>query len=257
MATLKNVQTTFADLMLDHPDALNAPPQILIEALAAGDIPLNTRLAVYRNNIIGSLTDVIIASFPMLEKLVGINFLTGMARTFILKNPPTQGCLNTYGAGFDDFIRTFPPAQSLAYLPDVAAFEIAQNRAYYAPDDTALTAKHLAAIAPEYLADTVLILRSSAYLIESQYPLTALQDYCLHGADDHFDMTQGGVTLMVYRPALQTRIIELDAPSFAFLRGASQGQSLGDTAAAVMSAYPDFDIQAFLAAHIGLGSFSV
>lgn len=258
-APLKQFQDQFKDLMLDHPDAVYTPRDVIVDALQAGDIPLPERLKVYRNNIVGSLTDVMRATFPTLEKLVGKDFFEGMARTFILQNPPRQGCLNTYGAGFDVFIKGFAPAAGLPYLVDVASLEIALNQAYYAPDDAALTAQDLTAIPPDNLADTVLHLRSSAHLLQSAYPLAAIQDFCARadeGDEAKLDLDQGGVRLMVYRPQFETQVILCDAPTFVFLQGVQAGQSLGEIVVDVLEDHPSFDVQAFLQTHIGLGTFA-
>ena len=253
---LNKFQEQFKDLMLDHPDALQSPPAELADFCMSGDIPLPERLSVYRNNIIGSLTDVMRASFPVLEALVGQEFLDGMARSFILKNPPARGCLNFYGAGFAEFIEAFEPAKSLPYLPDIARFELALGQAYYADEDAPMAADELSKVAPEELGALQLFLRENVRLISSQHPIVALRDYCLAGAEGEPPaLDQGGVSLMVYRPAYNVEVIETADDEHMMLSTLQTGQPLGTAVEEVLARHPDFDFGAFLKKHIALETF--
>ena len=255
---LNDIQKKFRDIMLDHPRALEAPPEDFAALFDAGDIALPERLKVYRNNIVGSLSEVLINTFPLVDNLVGRDFMKGMARSFVLEHPPQEGCLNDYGAGFERFIAGFEPAKSLPYLPDVAALEIALNGAYNAADDRPLTAQALAAIAPEDLPDLELKFRSSVRLVSSRFPIDKIRAFCLRNEDQDgqtLDIAQGGVTLMIYRPALEVETIALEADEFAMLKSLQAGQALGGALESVLSAHPDFDFQKFLQRHLELGVF--
>ena len=175
---LSKFQDRFKDTMLDHPDALKSLPGDFETIFQENGTPIPERLAVYRNNIVGSLTDVMIASHPALEKLVGKEFLESMGRSFVLENPPCTGCLNDYGAGFDDFIRGFAPAEDMPYLGDVALMEILMNKAYYAADDAALTPEALNNPPDgQDLADMPIDLRDHVHLLRSPYPLDIIYDF--------------------------------------------------------------------------------
>ncbi len=253
---LNKVQNDFKDLMLDHPDALNVPPSDFYDIYESGDVALPERLKIYRNNIVGSLTDVMVQSFPIINALVGEDFLSGMARHYVLNTPPQKGCLNTYGDRFDAFISEFKPAAALPYLPDVATFEIALNHAYYAKDDMAAMAEVLADIAPEMLADTVFYFRDSVRLISSTYPLSHIRDFCLtQNQEDTLDLDAGGQSLMIYRPALEVKIITVSMDEFLMLSALYAKTPLGDAVAQTMDSYPAFNIQAFLQKFIVLETF--
>lgn len=253
---LSKVQERFKDLMLDHPDALDAPEEGFAAQFDVGRIPLPRRLKVYRNNIVGSLTDLIVDSFPVLEVLVGRDFLEGAARSFILENPPAVGCLNRYGDGFDEFLAGFAPVASLPYLPDVARFEIVMSEAYYAADGVALRGEELAAVVPDALGDLVLGLMPSVELFESDYPVLAIKEFCENGAEGQLDLDQGGVRVMVSRPALEVQIVPLEADEFLALSLFKDGGALGASVEEVMEAYPSFDFQGFLQKHLLLETFA-
>ncbi len=243
---LDKFQNDFKDLVLDNPEALKRIPKDLKDILRQDDIPLSERLKVYRNNIIGGISDMMIATFPIIKDLVGEKFLAGMARSFIMKHPPGQGCLNTYGAGFAEFLEDFGPTVTLPYLPDVARLEIACNEAYYARDDHP--------IAPEDIASTPLKLRSSATLLRSDYPLLAIHDFCLNGHEENetLNLGTGGEMLMIYRPALEVQFVKLDAEEFKILSMIQNGKALTEA----IEKFPDFDFQSFLARHIRLETFA-
>ncbi len=253
---LSKVQARFKDVMLDHPDVVANPPADLDSVFETGDIALSERLKVYRNNIVGSLTDVMVASFPVIDKLVSTPFLEQMARSFILKNPPTHGCLNFYGGGFAEFIEGFEPTKSLPYLPDIARLEIAMNDSYYARDDEALDAEALASIPPEELGDLCLTPRHNVRLLHSLFPLCDIRDFALSdGEGDAPDMNKGEVFLMIHRPALDTQIVVLDEAEFSFLQKLQGGAALGPAVEGVLNDFQGFDFQGFLQKHIAFETF--
>ena len=175
-----------------------------------------------------------------------------MARSFILENPPQNGCLNFYGEGFDQFVAQFELAQSLPYLPDIAAFEIALSKAYYAADDQALNMETLSSADPESLAELNLKPRTSVTLIQSSYPLTSIRDFCMaESQDGNLRIDQGGETLLIYRPALETQTIQLSKDEFMFIH-ALKAEPLGIALSKTLNAHPAFDFEAFLQKHAAL-----
>ena len=252
---LNEIQGLFKDAMLSHPRVLDNPDSALADLFEEGDIPLPARLKVYRNNIVGSLTDILAATFPLILKLVGKDFFDAMARSFILAHPPKSGCLSHYGDGFDVFIQNFKSAESLPYLSDIARFEMALNDAYYAKDDKALEANALSSITPEDLGEARLAFRDAVRLIKSNYPLIAIRDFC--GNDDpeaRLNLDQGGINLMIYRPSLDVETVILSNDEYAMLQ-ALQDKALGEALGETMTKYPSFDFQTFLQKHITLGTF--
>lgn len=249
---LNDFQTSFRDLMLDHPDAVNTPPEAVSSALEADR--LSARLKIYRNNIVGSLTDVICASFPIIDALVGREFLELMARSYALENPPRHGCLNQYGEGFDRFIEEFELAQSLPYLPDIARLELAMNAAYYAVDDTALAPEALNTKNPE---DLKIPPRTSVHLIASPYPLLDIKEFCEKGGEgEALDLNKDGAQIMVYRPHLDTEIVILDPSEYLMLQNLQRAQRLGDALEETLNSYEGFDVSTFLQKHLTLETFA-
>lgn len=252
---LNEMQTRFKDLMLDHPDAVYVMDDKFAAVFEEKRIPLPDRLKVYRNNIVGSMSDVLLASFPVMESLVGKEFMEGMARSFVLAHPPKQGCLSLYGAGFDDFVAGFKPAQSLPYLPDVARLEIAMNQAYYAKDQDPVLAEDFGKILPEHLAETIVEIGENVHCLSFDYPVRAIRSYCL--SDDQsapLDVDSGGEKVMIHRPALEVFLTVLNDDEFEMIRNLRE-HNLGDAVELTLLQYPDFDFQAFLQKHLDLKTF--
>ncbi len=255
---LNKVQTTFKELMLKPVKNLEDYDGDLLDVFEENDISRHDRLKVYHNNVVGSLTEAIRATYPLIENLVGEGFIKAMTRAFIFDHPPSGGCLHEYGAGFDEFIKSYEPAKALPYLPDMATFEFATNTAYYAPDDIALPADALAQIPPENLGETFLSLRPSATLISSRYPILAIQEFC-ESADqnDPPDLkTDYKTKLLIIRPQLEVNIMPLDQDEYLTLTLLDQKTPLGDAIEKTLTAHSDFNFTAFLQKHIALETFS-
>lgn len=254
---LGDIQKRFKNTMFQSVDRVEQDAHSFEDLFEAGDIALEDRLKVYHNNVIGSLSSYIVTAFPLLENLVGEEFLKAMAREFIFENPPTGGCLHFYGEGFDDFIRDFAPAKSLPYLADMATLELAMNRAYYAPDDDVLTAEALGQISEDELGDQVVRLRQSVTLLSSQYPLGSLRDFCLQdGQGNPPDLSKEYKTrLLIFRPELEVSFVTMAEDEFVFLEHLKAGAPLGQALDQMLLRYPDFDMGAFLQKHLTLGTF--
>jgi hypothetical protein len=230
---LNEIQTRFKDMMFDHPGALDNPGDFA-DAFESGDVALPERLKIYRNNVMGSLSSAVISNFPLIEKLVGREFLTAMTRAYILAHPPQSGCLTFYADDFDDFISTFAPAAHMPYLADVAKLEILMNRAYHAKDDQALSVDDLAAT--QDLENFSLKFRNGTHIIKSRWPLEKIRT--LEESKATIDIQSGGVFLLVHRPALDVEVAEISQGEYELLENLKI-KTLGEAVLAVKS---EFDL---------------
>lgn len=255
---LNDFQNQFKTLMLSPLQNLENLPADFSEQFQQDHIPLSNRLKIYRHNIVGSLTDIMAATFPTILKLVGQDFFEGTARAFILQNPPHQGCLNFYGEGFAEFLESFEPAKQLPYLPDIVRLELAQNNAYYTKDDAPLTAEQLAKIEPDFWENTKLALRYNIHLLHSDFPLDHIQEFCAQDTtDEHLNIDSGPVNLMISRPYLNTNTARIRDDHFFMLAELQKEKTLGEALLKTLGAYPKFNIQNFLKTFIQNETFQV
>ncbi|HQX27110.1 MAG TPA: DNA-binding domain-containing protein [Alphaproteobacteria bacterium] len=234
---LNEIQTRFKGMML-APETDDA----LADILETSDIPLTRRMDVYRNNVMSGLGNALSANFPLLEKLVGRDFLSSMVRAYIVAHPPTSGCLTFYGHDFDQFVADFSPAAHLPYLADMAKLEILGNQSYHAKDDEALSAQNLADIPADRLEELELKLRESVYLLQSPWPLHAIRAYCLDDKMNAPDIHSGGTCLLVHRLHFDVEIVEISVDEYKFLN-ALKAQPLGQAVVETLTTYPDFDFE--------------
>jgi len=220
-------------------------------------ICLENRMKVYRNTIIRSLTDAAMAALPMTEKLVGREFLEQAMRAFVVANLPSQGNLNLYGVEFPDFIRTYEPAANLPYLQDFTKLEWLWEAAYYATDDLPLDPAELINIPEEDMPNLQFSFRLSFTLLESEYPLDEIVDFCRVEDQDNLQQLQSrGCKLMIYRPDLKVELRRLDDTEYLFLSTLQDGQTIHETAEALAENYPDTDLTPLLQKHLQLGTFT-
>ena len=159
-------QAAFAAALLD-PDLV--VPEGLIDALGR---PAGRRFSVYRNNVAGSLTEALRASFPVVEKLLGAEYFTALAGVFLRAHPPTSRMMMLYGDEMPAFLAGFPPLARLPYLPDVAGLEQALREAYHAAD-SAEAAPSLA-ISPERFLAARLQLAPAVRVVRSGFPIVSI-----------------------------------------------------------------------------------
>ncbi|SCY63729.1 Putative DNA-binding domain-containing protein [Rhizobium sp. NFACC06-2] len=242
-------QDAFADALL-HPD--RALPQGVTTARGRAD---TSRFAVYRNNIYVGLTTALGQRFPVTKQLVGSQFFAGMARAYAADHKPVSPLIMHYGDDFPDFVAAFPPAATLAYLPDVARIEVAWTHAYHAADSLPLDVTALAGTAPERLAGTALIPHPSARFIQSDFPAGAI--WSAHQGKTLSPVVDWQAeAVLVVRPAMHVEVHIIPPRDAAFAAFLLEGVILGEAAQAAFAANPDFDFGSALIGLVSLGAFS-
>lgn len=241
-------QSAFADALLN---ADRPVPHGITTARGDADA---ARFAVYRNNVFVGLTRALAQHFPVTERLVGSGFFAAMARAYAQDHKPTSPMIIGYGGDFPDFIASFQPAKTLAYLPDVARVETAWMQAYHAADTPPLAFPVLAAIPPEMLPDVRLAPHPSAKLIRSQHPIGSIW-----GAHQHETVTPvtdwRPETVLVLRPEMTVGVHVLPPQDAVFAAKLFNAATLGEAAEAAFAANPEFDFGAALVGLAGLGAF--
>lgn len=150
-------------------------------------------LDIYRNNWRSNLSNALRATYPVVERLVGADFFNYAASCYIDEYPSRSANLEEYGGEFAEFLRTFPAAQGLPYLADVATLEA--------------------------LIETVLIAADDGYTAYSLYsPFPILRIWQVNQpawqGDSAVDLDAGVDYLLVRRTANDVIIEPLDASKF-------------------------------------------
>jgi hypothetical protein len=192
------------------------------------------RLSIYRNTFVVGVTKALGLTYPAIRRLVGNDFFDGAAGLFIADYPPRAAWLDNYGAEFPDFLRSFQPAATLAYLPDVGRLEWAVSRALHATDKEPLDLKRLEALSPEEQARVRFVPHPSIALLRADYPADAIWRGVLDGDDTALaaiDIDSGPVHLLVERRASGIEVLELDEAAWRFVVDLCDGRPLEEALA--------------------------
>lgn len=244
---LASFEKSFADALL-NPDGPVPDGLITYDAR----IPAR-RFAVYRNNVVVTLSKALKSRFPAVDKIVGEDFFGAMARVFVTERPPRSPLLATYGDEFADFITTFEPAIDLPYLADVARLEAARTRAHHSADAVPIDADRLTALDPSKIADIRIDLHPSVEIVRSQYPVFTI--WAMNSGEQELAPIEDwrGEDALVARPGLDVEIRALPLGGAAFLVALAENRPFGEAAEAALADNSDFDLIGNLAGLIGSG----
>jgi Putative DNA-binding domain len=244
--TLLEVQNAMRKSLVDRSDGEAA-------AMLAEHVPAD-RLDIYRNTFIMGLTKALRVSFPAVHRLVGDDFFAAAADLFIAASPPQAAYLDAYGADFPEFLEQFPPAATLAYLPDVARLEWAVNRAIHGCDREPLKLTELAALTPQDHGRVCFAPHPSIGLLRLSYPADviwrAVLD-CDDAALAALNLHPAPVQLLVQRLPTGVEIVRLDESEWRFATALCAGQPL-QTA---LDEATGIDTTALLARHLAAERF--
>jgi hypothetical protein len=243
MPSLRELQRGFAAATVFGDDA-----SIASLGIVAGDLDAATRIAVYRNNVMGNYRKALAATYPVVHRLVGAAFFDAAIETFVRAHPSPRGDVNRYGGELARFLSAYPPARELAYLPDVARLEWAIDQANIAADAPALDLAALAAVPEDTLGEARFKLHPSAQLVASPYPIFHIWrvNQSGHVGDDHVDLGEGGDALLVVRGTDGVAVERLSPGASAFLFALARNLRLADAFGRALGAEPSFDLSATL-----------
>ncbi len=217
--------------------------------------PVSLGMAVYRNNYIAGLSEVLGDIYPVVKQIVGNGFFAYMSHEFIRANPPTSPVLSLYGETYADFIDGFAPADTVPYLSDIAMLEQLRHQALQSPNARPLEPARLAEITEDRISGIVFRLHPSCRLLHSAYDVLAVQ--CAHETgteiDAGLDPAARGNFLLVARPRTTVEVLELDGNTFEFLSALARGEPLG---IASQIPDPDWNVTAVLTELLVFGAFT-
>jgi len=193
------------------------------------------RFAVYRNNVAVGLIGALEARFPVTRRLVGDEFFRGLAGAFVAARKPQSAVLIHYGADFPAFVRVFPPARDLPYLPDVAALETAWVESYHAAEAPAAPLAALAEIAPERLEGLRFAFHPATRLLRFSSPAASL--WAAHqGTDDPKPPENWAAEeALITRPDAEVTVRVLPTGGYELFAALRDGATLGEAAAPMLA----------------------
>ncbi len=187
------------------------------------------RFAIYRNNVILSLSVAIADTFPVVKRLIGDQCFEAAAIAFVRKHPPSKPSLLFYGEGFIQFIKDYPACIELGYLSDIAQLEWNYIRAFHAKDSSLLDNETLQQIAPESLGDTAFEIHPSLRMMQSDWPIDTIWEENLKQEVATIDLENfSKCKLLIYRQELHVQVVNLAPECFYFLLALTDGKTILD-----------------------------
>jgi hypothetical protein len=244
-------QTQLAAALLDP--ALPCPPGL--ETWNGSD-PAR-RVAIHRNNVMSSLIEALIDTYPVVTELVGEAFFRRMARCFVQAHPPRSPVLACYGGDFPAFVRGFPPAADLPWLAEVARLEQARVAVYHAADEPALERVRIAQTLTAYQFTNpgalTFALHPGLHCLRGQFAAVSL--WAAHQGALRIETVDPFIAehALVWRQALDVMVDRIDDGGLVFVERLARGQPLAAALTAALEEAPDFDAGARLGHLINAG----
>ncbi len=220
----------------------------------AGTTVFATRgLDAYRSSVLANLSAAVISTYPVVESIVGHDFLAAAARRYALERPSTSGDLNAFGHDFDDFLQHDSQAATLPYLPDVARLEWLVQQVYGAADAPPQDLSLLATTPAEEWGMLCFQLDPGHACLASLWPIAHIWkvNQTNFSGDFLVDFNQAQ-TILVHRRSTGIQVEELNPGEHEFLLALKSGLNL-ESAVESAARAENFDLQATLQRFIGNG----
>ncbi|MCI4660302.1 MAG: DNA-binding domain-containing protein [Neomegalonema sp.] len=219
--------------------------------------PARKRFNVYRNNVVVSLCEALARGFPVSQRLVGEAFFSAMASVYVRTHPPLSPLMIYYGETFPDWLAGFEPAQSIAWLPDIARIEWARRCAYHAGEAPVATSDDLgkaaAQIGAERLGELQLRLHPSVSVLRSAHPIFDLWQAAAGGEKA---VAAGAQAVLVLRPEMEVTVSRCPVGAAAFVVALSSLVPLGASAAQAQEADNRFSLEESLSWLLAVGAIT-
>lgn len=248
MSALRELQTDFAAAMFAG-DAAK-----LLAHCASDPERAAPGVAAYRRSLLANLAAAVQATYPVIERIVGREFLAAACRRYAESHPSRSGDLNAYGDQFAAFLADYAAAASLPYLPDVARLEWLIQQVHGAEDAPAPDLSRLATTPPESWGELRFRLDPAHALLASRWPVVRIWEVNQPGyiGDLTVDFKRAENALIHRRPA-GTAIERLATGELTLLLALHQEETLAAAVDKAVTEETSFDLQGALQRFIGNG----
>ncbi|MEZ9745967.1 DNA-binding domain-containing protein [Vibrio splendidus] len=188
------------------------------------------RIQIYRNNFVISLSEVLAATYPLTEMLVGEECFQQMARLHVLSYPSTSGDVSGYGEHFEQTIQAFPAViEAAPYLAEVALYEWQKDSLVRCVSESHVDQRPLSRLADvpqEQQGALVFHLKDSIALVNSSYTIIALEQAIYQQQLDGLDIKQPEFGVLIRAENSQVESHRLTQESHQLLTELQSGQTL-------------------------------
>jgi hypothetical protein len=247
---LRELQETFYAAVMDSAGGEDA----LLAALQETDEVGRRRIAAYRRTVFGTLSAALLATYPVVARIVGMSFFREATFRYLLSHPSRSGDLNEYGGDFAAFLDEYPHAHDLPYLPDVARLEWLVQDVYYAADPPPADLSPLVTADPARWGEFCFSLTPAYARLDSPHPLYDIWRVNAesYAGDMAVDFSRGGSVLVLRRGSM-VHVDALAAGAASFLDALAAGVTLAAATAIALARDSAFDPAPVLQRLVGDG----
>jgi hypothetical protein len=239
MQTLRELQQGFARAVFDIRAAERFVPQVRVHGLSGP-----RRIQVYRNNLFANLSAALVATYPVIQRLVGEAYFQQVATAYVREFPSVSGDIHRYGDHFGEFLGQRPGTVDHPYLTDVAALEWAYHQVFHSARAPGLDLETLSNIPQADYPFLRFRLQPAARLLASPYPILRIWQVNQNDwrGDQSVSLSEGSVHLIVEREAFQVVLQPLEVGEYALLQRLNKGETLTEAHAWATDTEPSFNL---------------
>lgn len=187
------------------------------------------QLKIYRHNFIGSRLNVLEQTFPLLQKLLGRDYLRQCGRHYISTNNSHYNCdLNKLGVDFPLYLQQLQHTKNelaaYPWLADLAQFDYLLHDIYYSDNDRTFDFNAFQQ-SSENLARLYFHYSNSIRLLQSNWPLTEIsEDINKQQIQSHYPANKQNLCISRQHWKSNSQIVSSDA--WQLLLGLHKGLSM-------------------------------
>lgn len=221
---------SLADVQLEFANALRYQNNGEHCGIVSDHFTDEQRIQIYRNNFVISLSEVLAATYPLTEMLVGEECFQQMARQHVLSYPSTSGDVSGYGEHFEHTIQAFPAViEAAPYLGEMALCEWQKDNLARLTSQAHVDQRPLSCLADvpqEQQGALVFHLKDSITLIHSSYTIIALEQAIYQQQLDGLDINQAEFGVLIRAENSQVESHILSEESHQLLTELQSGRTL-------------------------------
>lgn len=239
MLSLRELQTRFAARLFGEAKAEPIAPWI-----RADGIDPAARLDIYRNNVRSGFTATLALEFPVVQRLVGVDYFEQLVLAFLACHPSTSGDLHHVGAPFASFLSKQFAGTDYPYLPDVARLEWAYQECLIAEKSDPLHPQSLRDVPADVYGSLRFSLRPACRLVHSRFPVLRIWEVNQpeNASVELVDLSTGPDFLLLIRNSCRMNVRRIEEADYRLLADFAAGKSLEEALELSLGRNAGFDL---------------
>jgi hypothetical protein len=222
---IKQLQQQFSDTLLYKND------QIAQQIKPKKAFSSNELLQIYRNNFVMGVTEALSVTYQHTLALVGETFFNAVARQFILRQPPQENNMMTYGNGFSEYLHDLEQLKELPYVAEMARFEwLLEQTTNKKLQTVSLDVEQLKSIPAEQLENISFQIATQVSIFSSKQNIQHLYDMIIRQQVQETDLKQMCYLALKKQENFSVELILLSEAEFLLLQQMMQHKKIGEIA---------------------------